>query len=181
MVNDHCFRFLVLAPQSCIDLLIQFQGPGQTEPHQLVAAGLQVQSMTGGSRMDRTQRDFAGIPVLHILRGFQKADLGEALTDAGNIMLEPVGDQKRFPGQNAMLHGVPELMVGRALIRQPEADGGMKAGKELRRIGGNGMNQIDQQIGVELASFTMKEREAMLQIVQLMKQTKEERDGTQGK
>ena len=71
-------------------------------------------------------------------------------------------------------------MVGRALIRQPEADGGMKAEKELRRIGGNGMNQIDQQIGVELASFTLKEREAMLQIVQLMKQTKEERDGAQG-
>ena len=37
-----------------------------------------------------------------------------------------------------------------------------------------------QEIGVELASFTLKEREAMLQIVQLMKQTKEERDGTQG-
>ena len=29
------------------------------------------------------------------------------------------------------------------------------------------------------ASFTLKEREAMLQIVQLMKQTKEEHDGTQ--
>ena len=41
--------------------------------------------------------------------------------------------------------------------------------------------RITEEIGVELASFTLKEREAMLQIVQLMKQTKEERDGTQGK
>jgi len=40
--------------------------------------------------------------------------------------------------------------------------------------------RITEEIGVELASFTLKEREAMLQIVQLMKQTKEERDGTQG-
>ena len=82
MMNHDRF-FLPLPPEPCIGLLVQFQTPGQAKPYDRGSARLQVQAVTGRSRVDQRQRNLAGIPsangLMDLWAEFRLLDLGERL------------------------------------------------------------------------------------------------------
>lgn len=71
VLHHYGFGDLTLPPETGYSLLIQFQTPGETEPHQRGAAGLKVESMSCRSRMDQRHRDFTFIPPADAVRVIQ--------------------------------------------------------------------------------------------------------------
>lgn len=84
---------LSLSIQPGAGLLIQLQAPGQREPHEQVATGLQIHSVPSGSGVDQAKRDVAPVPRLDFRRRLQFAGLWEATLDAFAVVSVPVGDE----------------------------------------------------------------------------------------
>ena len=84
------------------------QRPGQPEPDEGGAPGLQVQTMTGGGWVDDSHRDFPLVPVGNVLGGLDFPD-GKPGADALQIVLEPVGHQDGLSvgGFDEVLQSVP--------------------------------------------------------------------------
>ena len=87
-MDDHSCVFLPLPPEPGGGLLLKLQRPGQPEPDQGGTAGLQVQPMAGGRRVDDRHRDLALVPIGDIPAGLDLPD-GEPLPDALQVVLEP--------------------------------------------------------------------------------------------
>lgn len=66
VVDDHRV-FLSLPPKSCIQLLVQFQRPGQSKPDDGAATFLQVQTVAGRGWVYQSQRNFPCIPIVNVL------------------------------------------------------------------------------------------------------------------
>ena len=88
VMDDHSCVFLPLPPEPGVGLLVKLQRPGQPEPDQGGTAGLQVQPMAGGRRVDDRHRDLALVPIGDIPAGLDLPD-GEPLPDALQVVLEP--------------------------------------------------------------------------------------------
>ena len=91
MVDDDRI-LLPLAVKASICLLIQFKAPCKAEPYERGTAGLEIQPVTCGSRMDDCRRNPSRIPVIDILRGLY-LPYGETRLYPLRVMLIPVSDQ----------------------------------------------------------------------------------------
>ena len=98
MDGDHLC--LTLPPETGIGLLIQFKAPCQTKPDHDVSALLDVQTVSGRCRVDQSDRDLAGVPVLDVTTGLAvlhgDLELFQMVDDALPVMLEPVCHQYRL-------------------------------------------------------------------------------------
>ena len=75
VLNHHSFSGLTLPPETGNGLLVQFQTPGESEPHQRGTAGLKVESMSCRSRVDQRHRDFTVVPPADALLGGAEIDV----------------------------------------------------------------------------------------------------------
>ena len=97
MLHHDCPGFLTLPPKPGYCLLVELQTPDHTEPHQRIAAALEIQSVTCRSRMYQSYLQSSCIPVLNALiriqlsvlhtQGFQPVD------DPCQIVLVPIRHQ----------------------------------------------------------------------------------------
>lgn len=110
-MDDDGAGALTLTPEAGVRLLIQLQRPGEAEPDQRRTTLLEVQAVSGSSRMDQRDRDFPRVPVADVLRGADLAGLREAGADPVEIVPEPVRDQ-----DGPAVRGFEEILEGIELV-----------------------------------------------------------------
>ena len=100
-MNDHGIGGLSLSPQSGVGLLVKLQRPGQPKPDEGRAACLQVQPMTGRSRVDECHGQLTAVPsadAVGIVKQTERdVSFVEPLGDALQVVLEPVRHKDGFP------------------------------------------------------------------------------------
>ena len=93
VVDDHRV-FLPLPPESCIQLLVQLQRPGKSEPDDGATSILQIQTMTRRCRVDQCKWDLSSVPVIDVLCRINAPGIFEPSLDTLEVVLIPVRHQK---------------------------------------------------------------------------------------